>query len=179
MLASEISWGSTVAGGRGGTAALAAAVVAALGSVAGTGSSEVRGSVGLGETLWSTGGALGLWAVVPELLLFCRSLRVSRGGGCCFSLQGQRESKEWNRALKCCPAPQKLILGRDVRLQCQVLPSHLLRFWRQRLLQQGLAQQVQVIQATAARRWFGGGCTSICLDWWCCWDRGDTELVAV
>lgn len=86
MLASEISWGSTVAGGRGGTAVLPAGVVAAFGSVAGADSSEVRGSVGLGDTLWSTGRALGLWAVVPELLLFWRSLRVSRGGGCCFSL---------------------------------------------------------------------------------------------
>lgn len=86
MLASEISWGSVVAGGRGGTAVLPAVVVAAFGSVAGAGSSEVRGSVGLGETLWSTGRVLGLWAVVPELLLFWRSLRVSRGGGCCFSL---------------------------------------------------------------------------------------------
>lgn len=85
MLASEISRGSVVAGGRGGTVVLPAGV-AAFGSVAGTGSSEVRGSVGLGETPWTTGRVLGLWAVVPELLLFWRSLRVSRGGGCCFSL---------------------------------------------------------------------------------------------
>lgn len=91
MLASEISWGRAVAGGRGGTAVLPAGGVAAFRSVAGAGSSEVRGRVGLGEILWSTGRALGLWAVVPELLLFCRSLRVSRGGGCCFSLKrGER-----------------------------------------------------------------------------------------
>lgn len=85
-LASEISWGCVVAGGRGGTAVLPAGVVAAFGSAAGAGSSEVRGSAGLGETLWSTGRVLGLCAVVPELHLFWRSLRVSRGGGCCFSL---------------------------------------------------------------------------------------------
>lgn len=86
MLASEISWGSVVAGGRGGAAELPAGVIAAFGSAAGAGGSEARGSVGLGETLWSMGRVLGLWAVVPELLLFWRSLRVSRGGGCCFSL---------------------------------------------------------------------------------------------
>lgn len=121
MLASEISWGSAVAGGRGGTAVLPAGVGAAFGSVAGAGSSEVRGSVGLGGTLWSTGGALGLWAVVPELLLFCRSLRVSRGGGCCFSLQGEREQGVEQGTEMLSSTPEMETMGRDARLHYQVL----------------------------------------------------------
>lgn len=92
MLASEISWGSVAAGGRAGPGALPGGVVAAFGSAAGAGTSEVRGSGGLGEALCSTGRALGLGAAVPELLRFWRSLRVSRGGGC-FSLWGERDGE--------------------------------------------------------------------------------------
>lgn len=104
-LASEISCSSVVAGGCGGTAGLAAAVVAAFGSIAGAGSSEF--SVGLEETLCGTGGALGLLTVLPELLLFWRSLRVSRGGGCCFSLEREREQGVEQSCEMSCPAPPK------------------------------------------------------------------------
>lgn len=75
--------------------------------------------------------------------------------------------------------PEKERMGRYARLIFFCLPSHLLGLWRQRLLQQSLAQEVQVIQATGERRRFGGGCASICFDWWRCHDRGDTELVAI
>lgn len=68
MLASEISGGSVEAGGCGGTEVLPGGVVATFGSVAG--SSEFRGSGGLGGTLWSTGRTLEFWAVEPELLRF-------------------------------------------------------------------------------------------------------------
>lgn len=88
MLASEISWGSAVAGGRAGPGALPGGVLAVLGSVAGAGTSEGRGGGGLGAPC-STGRALGAGAAVPELLRFWRSLRVSRGGGC-FSLRGEK-----------------------------------------------------------------------------------------
>lgn len=69
-------------------------------------------------------------------------------------------------------------VGRDARLPWPYLPSHLLGLWRQRLLQQCLAQEVQVIQATCERR-FGGGCTCICFDWRCYHNRGDAELIAI
>lgn len=46
MLASEISWGSVVAGGRAGPGALPGGVVAVLGCVAGAGTSEGRGGGG-------------------------------------------------------------------------------------------------------------------------------------
>lgn len=121
MLASEISWGSAVAGGRGGIAVFPAGVVAAFASVAEAASSEVRGSVGLVEILWSTGGALGLWAVVPELLLFCRSLRVSRGGGCCFSLQWGKRAKSGTGHEILSSTPEMETVQRDVRLHYQVL----------------------------------------------------------
>lgn len=75
--------------------------------------------------------------------------------------------------------PEMEMMGRDARLHYPCLPSHLLRLWRQRLLQQSLAQEVQVIQATGERRRFGGGCASICFDWWRCRDRGDTEVIAL
>lgn len=75
--------------------------------------------------------------------------------------------------------PEIETMVNDVRLHYHCLPSHLLRLWRQRLLQQSLAQEVQVIQATGERRRFGGGCASICFDWWRCHDRGETELVAI
>lgn len=70
ILASEISGGSVEAGGCAGTEVLPGGVVATFGRVAGAGSSEFRGSGGLGETPCSTGRTLEFWAVVPELLRF-------------------------------------------------------------------------------------------------------------
>lgn len=90
ILASEISWGDIAAGGS--TRAAAGTAPVGMGAVVG---SEVEGGcsegerwvvVGFREILPSRAGVPVIFTEAQELLLFWRSRKVSRGGGC-FSLR--------------------------------------------------------------------------------------------